>query len=76
MTQGLLIVDLQNEYYEGGKMELVDVERATANAASLLTRFRERDIPVIHVRHVMPGDDAPAYRAGTTGVEIHPNVAP
>lgn len=76
MTKGLLLIDLQNEYFEGGKMELVGVQHAAANAARLLGLFRARELPVFHVRHVMPGTDAPAYRAGTPGVQIHHSVAP
>jgi nicotinamidase-related amidase len=47
----LIIIDIQDFYFPGGKSALVDPEKAAANAALLLSRFREEKMPVIHVRH-------------------------
>jgi len=53
----LLIIDLQNDYFPGGRMELEGAAAAAANAARMLNQFRARNLPVIHVRHlsVRPG---------------------
>jgi len=40
MKECLLLVDLQNDYFPGGKMELVAVEKAAANAQLILKAFR------------------------------------
>jgi nicotinamidase-related amidase len=50
-TKALLIIDIQDFYFPGGKSALVDPEKAAKNAALLLTEFRKEKLPVIHVRH-------------------------
>jgi nicotinamidase-related amidase len=49
--KALLIIDIQDFYFPGGKSALVEPEKAAANAALLLKDFRSRNLPVIHVRH-------------------------
>ena len=52
MNSCLILVDLQNDYFPGGKMELVGIEEAAANAQILLNEFRKANAPVIHIRHI------------------------
>jgi nicotinamidase-related amidase len=47
----LLLIDIQNFYFKGGKSELAEPVKAAENAAKLLTEFRLKGLPVIHVRH-------------------------
>ena len=47
----LLIIDIQDFYFPGGKSALVEPEKAAANAALLLADFREKKLLVVHVRH-------------------------
>jgi nicotinamidase-related amidase len=49
--KALLIIDIQDFYFPGGKSALVEPEKAAANAALLLADFRKKDMLVIHVRH-------------------------
>jgi nicotinamidase-related amidase len=49
--KALLIIDIQDFYFPGGKSALVEPEKAAANAALLLADFRSRKLLVIHVRH-------------------------
>ena len=72
----LLLIDLQNDYFEGGKWTLSGTEAAAAEAAGLLARFRELGRPVVHVRHEFPSDEAPFFQPGSQGAQIHPSVAP
>jgi nicotinamidase-related amidase len=50
-NKALLIVDIQDFYFPGGKSALIEPEKAAANAALLLERFRKEKLMVIHVRH-------------------------
>jgi len=50
-TKALLIIDIQDFYFPGGKSALVKPEKAAKNAALLLAEFRKEKLPVIHVRH-------------------------
>jgi nicotinamidase-related amidase len=76
MASGLILVDIQNEYFPGGRMELSGVERAAANAREVLTLFRERGWPLFHVQHLSTKTDAPLFTPGTPFVEIHEGVKP
>jgi len=48
----LILVDIQNDYFPGGKMTLEGVEPACANAARLLQHFRDKRLPIFHIRHL------------------------
>jgi len=49
--KALLIIDIQNFYFPGGRSVLVNPEKAAANAALLLDDFRKENLLIIHVRH-------------------------
>jgi nicotinamidase-related amidase len=76
VAPGLLIIDIQNDYFPAGAMPLVGPEAAVVAAASVLRQFRAEGEPVFHVRHVWDDEAATFMRPGTPGVEIHPLVAP
>ena len=76
MNHGILLVDLQNDYFPGGNMELVDIRAAAANARLLLDEYRKREKPVIHVQHVASRAGATFFLPDTRGAEIHAKVAP
>ncbi len=76
MRKALLLVDLQNDYFPGGKMPLDGANEAVMNARFLLDRFRKEFWPVFHIRHVAMKPDATFFLPGTAGSRIHPNVGP
>jgi len=76
MRKALLLIDLQNDYFPGGKMTLDDANEAVQNARLLLGRFRNEFWPVFHIRHVAMKPDATFFLPGTAGSRIHPNVGP
>jgi nicotinamidase-related amidase len=49
-NKAFLLIDIRDFYFPGGKSALVEPEKAAANAAKLLERFRKRNMPIIHVR--------------------------
>jgi nicotinamidase-related amidase len=76
MKQALLIVDIQNDYFPGGKMALVGMEDAAENAQRVLELFRARNLPIFHIQHVSNRAAATFFLPETDGVEIHERVAP
>jgi nicotinamidase-related amidase len=76
MARALLIIDIQNDYFPGGRFPLVGPVGAARSAARVLDRFRGSGEPVIHVQHVWDAEDAAFFQPGTPGIEIHELVAP
>lgn len=72
----LLLVDIQNDYFPGGAMELVGPVEAAENARRLLDAFRQQKRRVIHIQHIATRPNATFFLPGTPGAEIHPLVAP
>lgn len=72
----LVVIDIQNDYFPGGAMELEGAEAAAAKAAAVLTHFRRDKTPVIHVRHLSVRPGATFFIPGTKGAEIHDSVRP
>ena len=72
--RALIIVDLQNDYFPGGKWTLTGIEAAAANAARLLQSARAAGHLVVHVRHESPKSDAAFFVAGSEGAAIAPQV--
>ncbi len=67
----LIIVDLQNDYFKGGKWELEGTEAAAIKAGKLLKTFREKGLPVVHIRHEFPTVDAPFFAPNSEGAQVH-----
>lgn len=76
MTQALLIVDIQNDYFPGGAMELDGSAQAADRAGRLLRHFRQASKPVVHIQHLSTRPGATFFLPDTKGAEIHPSVAP
>jgi len=74
--QALIIIDIQNDYFPGGTMELVGSNAAAENAALLLAAFRKAQRPVFHVQHISLAPTATFFLPHTPGVQIHPLVCP
>jgi len=71
-----IIIDIQNDYFKGGAMELENSEKAGQNAGKLLDYFRKNGVPVIHVRHENTNSFAGFFLPGTEGAKIHKCVEP
>ncbi|MDR6952241.1 nicotinamidase-related amidase [Ancylobacter sp. 3268] len=72
----LLLIDIQNDYFPGGKYPLVGMEDAAAEAARLLEAARRKGLGIVHVRHEDPSPEAGFFGHGTTGAQINPAVSP
>ena len=76
MTTALVLIDLQNDYFPGGTMELAGSEEAVTHARMLLEAFRSRGLPLFHIQHIAKKPGATFFLPGTKGAEIHAAVAP
>jgi len=76
MKTALLLIDLQNDYFTGGKNPLVSSLEAVEQAQRLLQVFRQNSLAVVHIQHLSTRPGASFFVPGTPGVEIHPRVQP
>ena len=76
MKTGLILVDIQNDYFPGGRMELKGMEEAAARAKDLLSFFRENHQPTFHVQHISIRENASFFLPDTAGVEMHESIIP
>src|SRR6185295_13228954 len=72
--RALVLIDVQNDYFAGGKWPLAGMDLAADNAAKLLTAARAAGDLVVHVRHEFPTADAPFFTPGSDGARIHPKA--
>jgi nicotinamidase-related amidase len=72
----LLIIDIQNDYFPGGAMELEGADAAGAKAGKVLDSFRKSGMLAFHVRHLSTRPGATFFLPGTKGAEIHASVKP
>jgi nicotinamidase-related amidase len=75
MKTALLLIDIQNDYFEG-HMRLANIEGAANKAKEALGLFRERHLPIFHIQHFSIRPNATFFLPGTLGVEIHDSVKP
>ncbi len=76
MNTALILVDIQNDYFPGGKMELVGSLEASERAKQLLVFFREQNLPLVHIQHIATRPNATFFLPNTEGVMHHQNVMP
>ena len=76
MSTALLLIDIQKDYFPGGRMELVGSIEAAGAAERLLAAFRRAAWPVYHIRHISSRPTASFFLPDTSGIEIYPGVAP
>jgi nicotinamidase-related amidase len=72
----LLIIDVQNDYFQGGKMKLEKAEQAGENSKKILEYFRKNNLPVIHIQHISTNEGASFFLPDTDGAKINHLVSP
>ncbi|HOI96189.1 MAG TPA: cysteine hydrolase family protein [Syntrophobacter fumaroxidans] len=76
MNPALILIDIQNDYFPGGKMEVVGSVEAGLAARDVLSLFRRRRLPLVHIQHFSVRPGASFFLPETKGVEIHETVEP
>lgn len=76
MGKALVVIDIQNDYFPGGKFPLWNTEETLANTVNAVQQAQNKGIPVILVQHVADRSRgiAPFFNEGTEGVELHPTI--
>ena len=71
MKQGLLVIDVQNDYFAGGKMVLKGADEALRNINLLEAQFSAAKLPIIYIQHIKHQKNADFFEQGTSGAELH-----
>jgi nicotinamidase-related amidase len=75
MRTALIMIDVQKDYFPGGKHPLVNPLDAAKKAYMLLQCFREHGGHHVHIQHVSNKPDATFFISGDRGTDIHDSVA-
>lgn len=76
MKKALIIIDIQNDYFPGGTMELHKSTEAACNCKKVLDLFRKNKELIIYIQHIALKPNAVFFLPETKGVEIHEGVKP
>ena len=76
MKPALMLVDIQQDYFPKGRMEVIGAVEAGLVARKLLDHFRENKLPIIHIRHISTRAGATFFLPNTEGINIHESVSP
>lgn len=74
--QALVIIDVQNDYFPGGRSELVGAVEALDQIKAVLKQFREKKHPILFIKHSNTSPSATFFIPDTFGVEIHSDITP
>jgi nicotinamidase-related amidase len=76
MKTALILIDIQNDYFPGGRMELEAPLAAAQQARLLLDLFRNKGWSTIHVQHISNRPGATFFLPDTTGLDFHETIRP
>jgi nicotinamidase-related amidase len=76
MKTALILIDIQNDYFPGGRMELEGPLQAAEQARRLLGFFRQKKWPTVHIQHLSTRPGATFFLPDSEGAKIHETIAP
>lgn len=76
MNTALVLVDIQQDYFPKGRMEVVGAVEAGRAAIKLLDHFRAKKLPVVHVQHISTRAGATFFLPDTEGINFYEGVRP
>lgn len=76
MSKVLLVIDIQNDYFPGGKFPLWNAEAVLARVERAIGLAQGKGVPVILIQHIANPAKGPApfFNQGTDGAAIHPRI--
>ncbi|CAM3139615.1 cysteine hydrolase family protein [Vibrio diazotrophicus] len=72
----LLVIDIQNDYFPGGKFPLWKTDKILINIKELIAKANQKHVPVFLIQHLSsaPKGMAPFFEKGSEGANIHPEI--
>lgn len=76
MKSAIILIDIQNDYFECGKNELYLPKQAAMHAKQALNFYRMNNLPVYYVQHINIQKGSTFFLPNSIGVKIHQSVSP
>ena len=76
MKQALLIIDVQNDYFVGGKKPLFEPEKALTSIINWQTEFRQKQLPIFYIQHIKQDKNADFFAKDSDGAKLHGQLLP
>jgi nicotinamidase-related amidase len=74
MQKALILIDFQNDYFEGGVMELKNISKALENANILIQKAKKEKWKIYTIKHISTRKGAKFFLPNTKGVKLHKNL--
>jgi len=74
MKKALIIIDMQNDYFKNGTMELKSINEALEQTNKLIKYAREKEYKIYFVQHFATKENATFFVPNTQGVELHKDL--
>lgn len=76
MKQALIVIDIQNDYFPGGKFPLWNADTVLQSVERAITSARAKQIPVVLIQHIADSKMgvSPFFNEGSSGADIHPKI--
>lgn len=74
MKTALLVIDVQNEYFTGLR-PVTYPAGSLENILAAMKTAHDHLIPIVLIQHSSTNPEAPAFRKGSKGWELHPDIA-
>lgn len=75
MNEALLLINIQNDYFPGGKCALKNTEKAFTKIKKLENNFHKDNKPVFYIKHISNGT-TPFFFENTTGINLYHELSP
>lgn len=73
--KALIVIDVQNDYFPGGKLPLWNAEETLGHIVNAIADAGKQGIDVILVKHIADKSKGSGFFIpGTTGADIHPDI--
>jgi nicotinamidase-related amidase len=76
MKKALLVIDIQNDYFPGGKYPLWNTESTLSNIEKAIRAAAAKNSAIILIQHVASPETgrAPFFNKGSEGAAMHPRI--
>lgn len=76
MAEALLVIDVQNDYFPGGRMELSGSVGAGEALRKFIAEARSRGLELLYVQHISRRPGSSFFLEDTPGAELYDRIAP